>query len=101
MVAGSSSRPRAWSLVDVVKRTPVLREVATPVHRARVLGGYLYPPFREGVRWLWSFRETTNFTYNLTVKNRGYLCSMTRGINEDREYLWRFFRDFSGCVAEA
>lgn len=94
MVAGTSSRPRAWSLADVVKRTPVLREVATPVHRARVLGGYLYPPFREGVRWLWSSRETTNFTYNLTVKNRGYLCSMLSVVTGLPA------RDFNTCMLE-
>lgn len=64
------------SLNDFVKRTPVIRSVVLPVYRAKVLGGYLYPSLREGVRWLWRSRETTNFTYDLTGKNRDYLCSM-------------------------
>ena len=64
------------SLTEFVKRTPLLRSVVLPVYRAKVLGGYLYPPVREGARWLWSSRETTNFTYHLTGKNRSYLCSM-------------------------
>jgi hypothetical protein len=64
------------SLTDLVKRNPVLRSVALPMYRAKVLSGYLYPPVREGVRWLLHSRETTNFTYDLTGKNRGYLCSM-------------------------
>lgn len=46
-----------------------------PFYRAFVLGRYLQPTLSAGCRWLWTSRETTNFTYDLSQKNRDYLSS--------------------------
>lgn len=62
-------------LAELIKSNPLLRTLALPFYRVRLLAGYLLPPSKQGVKWLWSSRETTNFTYDLTDKNKAYLCS--------------------------
>lgn len=61
---------------NILKTNPLLRAIALPIYRARTLSGYLLPSLREGVRWLRKSRETTNFTYDLTAKNKEYLSCM-------------------------
>lgn len=44
--------------------------------RARTGWGYLGGPARAFWRWLWSSRETTNFTYDLEERNRRHLAAL-------------------------
>lgn len=60
---------------DVIKKNPLLRTLVLPLHRARIASGYLSPLCKKAMHWLFHSRETTNFTYDLTPKNKEYLCS--------------------------
>jgi hypothetical protein len=64
------------SLVDVVKRVPLLRTLALFTYRLGKAVGYYKRPLKELLVWLFRSRETTNFTYELTPLNRRYLASL-------------------------
>lgn len=50
-----------------------LQRLMLPFYRTFILGRYLQPTLGTGLSWLWTSRETTNFTYELSSKSRDYL----------------------------
>ena len=50
-----------------------LQRLMLPFYRTLILGRYLQPTLGTGLSWLWTSRETTNFTYELSSKSRDYL----------------------------
>ena len=58
-----------------VKRSPAVRRLIGPMHRAATASGYVLPPCGRALTWLLRSREWTNFTYDLTTKNIEYLCT--------------------------
>jgi hypothetical protein len=60
---------------ELIKSNPLLRAIVFPVYRLRTLSGYLSPSLKQGLSWLLHSRETTNFTYELSEKNKNYLVS--------------------------
>ena len=60
---------------ELIKSNPLLRAIVFPVYRLRTLIGYLSPSLKQGLSWLLHSRETTNFTYELSEKNKNYLVS--------------------------
>jgi len=60
---------------EIVKNSALLRAIVLPAHRARIVAGYMLPQFRHALSWLLTSKETTNFTYDLTQKNKDYLCA--------------------------
>lgn len=57
-------------------RTPILGPVVLLASRARTASGYFSGPLSNLFRWLFTSRETTNFTYDLEANNRRYLASL-------------------------
>ncbi|MBT8138108.1 MAG: class I SAM-dependent methyltransferase [Gammaproteobacteria bacterium] len=45
-------------------------------YRAKIALAYSLGPLASAFKWLWTSRETTNFTYDLEEKNKRYLASL-------------------------
>lgn len=72
-----------------------LQRLMLPLYRAFILSRYLHPTLGAGLSWLWTSRETTNFTYELSCKSRDYLScvlSVVTGLPAS---------DFAQYIAEA
>ena len=67
------------SLMAVLK-TPVLGRILLGVFRTKTVLGYIHGPLSNMVKWLFSSRETTNFTYDLEELNTRYLASLIADI---------------------
>jgi len=59
-----------------IARIPILGRALVTIYRAKFALGYLYTPLVAFVRWLFTSKEITNFTYNLSANNERYLASM-------------------------
>jgi hypothetical protein len=82
---------------DFVKRIPVLGRAILCLHRYRVARSYLTPKWRLIRPWLFSSRETTNFTYDLEPANVDYLASFVAEITGRRfEEAIGFIRELDG-----
>jgi len=79
---------------DFVKRIPILGRVILCLHRYRLARSYLTPKWRLIRPWLFSSRETTNFTYDLEAANVDYLASFVA------EITGRTFDEAMGYVRE-
>jgi hypothetical protein len=55
-------------------RTPGIRVLALFAQRVVILCQYFSGTLRHAVRWLFTSRENTNFTYDLTNANKDYLA---------------------------
>lgn len=72
-----------------------LQRLMLPFYRTFILGRYLQPTLGAGLSWLWTSRETTNFTYELSSKSRDYLsCVLSVVTNLPAS-------DFARYIAEA
>jgi predicted O-methyltransferase YrrM len=67
-------------LKEVLIRTPLLGRVLLFVYRALLAFKTTLMPFRSAIKWLFTSRETTNFTYDLEVDNKRYLAAMIADI---------------------
>ena len=59
-----------------IAKVPILGRTILAALRARAAVGYLYAPLFNFSRWLFTSKETTNFTYDLEEHNKRYLTSM-------------------------
>ncbi len=57
-------------------KIPGLRRLLFFGFRAKTVVGYQAAPLANSVAWLFTSREITNFTYNLSATNRRYLASL-------------------------
>jgi hypothetical protein len=51
-------------------------------YRAKVGLGYIFPNLSKLARWVFTSRETTNFTYDLTAYNKQCLAALLSGITD-------------------
>ena len=63
-----------------IARIPILGRTLVTIYRAKIALAYLYTPLAHFVRWLFTSKEITNFTYHLDENNKRYLASMTSDI---------------------
>jgi predicted O-methyltransferase YrrM len=61
-------------------RTPILGGIALFLFRSWLCGRYILGVCRAAIVWLFTSRETTNFTYALEEKNVGYLASFIASV---------------------
>lgn len=79
---------------DTITKIPLLRGILLPVYRAKIMAGYVVPRCANAIGWIFRSRETTNFTYDLTEQNKGYLSdtlSVVTGI--PREEIHGYLRE--------
>ncbi len=67
-------------MFTALSRWPVLGPALLTLHRARLVFTYLRPTLAAAFRWLFTSRETTNYTYTLTPLNQGYLAAFISNI---------------------
>lgn len=63
-----------------IRNTPVIREILLFALRCKLVFVYLARLFKKTVVWLFTSREYTNFTYDLTELNKRYLASLLAGV---------------------
>lgn len=77
-----------------IARIPVLGRLVLGVYRAKKGIPSFLKPLLALIKWLFTSRETTNFTYNLEHSNQRYLASLIAEIfNEDYEKVWGYIRE--------
>jgi hypothetical protein len=60
--------------------------------RLGIAAGYYKKPFKEGIRWLFNSRETSNFSYDLDPLNESYLAALLSTISGVRfEHFMQYF----------
>lgn len=64
-----------WKRILVT--TPIIGRCLLMIPRLRIALPYLLVPCVRMLRWLWTSRESTNFTYHLTSDNLAYLAVVT------------------------
>lgn len=85
---------KSQKMKEILKTNPLLRSITQPAYRSKVVADYLLPPLKEAGRWLIRSRETTNFTYDLTTKNKRYLAEMLSVVlGEPAEKLEAYMRE--------
>ena len=82
------------SLKKHVRKTPVIREIALFLLRAKIAFMYLVRPAKELIVWLFRSKEFTNFTYDLSDLNKRYLISLIASI------MGRSFQEIAQYLAE-
>ncbi len=86
---------RPWKLA--LARTPVLGRCLLTVLRAKVGWAYLRPGQRNLLKWLFTSRELTNFTYDLEEDNRHYLAAMIADVSgQPYQVVLGYFREVEG-----
>ncbi len=63
-----------------IARMPILGRVLLTLFRAKVAAGSFRKPLAGLCKWLFTSRETTNFTYDLEENNKRYLASLIADI---------------------
>lgn len=59
-----------------IVRTPILGYIVLFIFRAKLVTRYFYEPLGNFLRWLFTSKETTNFTFNLEEQNKRHLASL-------------------------
>lgn len=68
------------SLKEIIRGTPVAREIVLFLLRCKSAFGYFAGSLKELIVWLFTSREFSNFTYDLTDLNKQYLTSLIAGV---------------------
>ncbi len=68
----------------MIIKTPLLGRMLLMLHRAKIGLSYFLKPFANLFTWLFSSRETTNFTYDLTDDNKQYLAALIADITDGK-----------------
>lgn len=63
-----------WSSGPADSWRDALQQVRLFRYRAFYVIGYHWPRIRTGISWLWVSRESSNFTYDLTLRNEEHLA---------------------------
>jgi predicted O-methyltransferase YrrM len=92
---GPTKRQTSMSkLTTAVARAPIVGPVALVAYRTKFALGYFKRPLSYLLKWLFSSRETANFTYHLEEKNKRYLASMIADIVNLRfSEIMAFFKE--------
>jgi hypothetical protein len=78
----------------IVERTPLLGRTVLGFSRARTAERYLRRPQIEMVKWIFRSRERTNFTYDLTERNKRHLASLIADVlNVQHEEISAYMRE--------
>jgi predicted O-methyltransferase YrrM len=64
------------ALRKAIARTPIIGPLALGAYRARIALGYFQAPLANLGKWLFTSRETSNFTYPLQETNKRYLAAL-------------------------
>lgn len=71
-------------LKTAIAKTPILGRSLLGIYRAAIGFRYVKKPLSDLFRWLFTSKETTNFTYDLEDLNKEYLASLIADITNER-----------------
>ncbi|MFH0733354.1 MAG: class I SAM-dependent methyltransferase [bacterium] len=61
---------------DLIKKVPPLFYVFSKLYRGNIAFSYYKKPLKNIVKWLFTSKETTNFTFPISEMNKQYLASL-------------------------
>ena len=75
-------------------KNPIFGNIILYVFRAKKAFGYFFTPLPNLLSWLFKSKETTNFTYELTVNNERYLAFLTADVTgKPYEEIMHYIRE--------
>jgi predicted O-methyltransferase YrrM len=79
---------------NIIIKTPLLGRLGLLAYRIKIILPEMFFHFKNFTRWLFTSRETTNFTYDLTPLNKSYLASFISGITgKTIEEIQKYFEE--------
>lgn len=67
---------------ELIKKVPPLFAVALKAYRAKIAFAYYKKPLKHIIKWLFTSKETTNFTFPISEMNKQYLASLISHITK-------------------
>ncbi len=84
-------------LKTIIRKTPPLRYLASVLYRMRIPFQYHGKTFKSIFKWIFVNKETTNFTYPITVMNKKYLATLISEItNTQYDKVVGYFNELEG-----
>ena len=67
-----------------IAKMPIIGRFLLILYRGKIAFAYFQGPLLNLLRWLFSSRETTNFTYDLEKTNKRYLAALIAGMTNEK-----------------
>ena len=67
---------------EFIKKVPPLFAVFSKIYRANIAFAYYKKPLKNIFKWLFTSKETTNFTFPISEMNKQYLASLISAITK-------------------